>query len=183
MNATATIGVNSFVTRQTADSKFSHYSGSWEQLASLVEGHFSEAKQGYRDGVMLVPVPSEGFFSGVVEVTPDTMLKATFEARRKDEEPYLQVVALGGAKLPAQSVDIVLYRRDVLLEEGPDNVSTDAEWEIISINARPTVEPEPLTPMAMARNMLELPGGTKAEYSAEEFASSIVYWSKRAMQG
>lgn len=180
------IGINSFVLRQTADSKFSHYSGSWEELASLVERHFGEAKPGYRDGVLLVPVPSEGFFSGVVEITPDTPLKitkATFEARRKGEDPYLQIVALGGEKLPAKMVDVVLYGRDVLLEEGPDRVSTEAEWEVISLNARPTEEPEPLTPMAMARNFLVRPGGTKAEYTAEEFAHSIIYWSKRAMRG
>lgn len=177
------IGINSFVTRQTADSKFSHFGGSWEELVSLVEKYFGEAKSGYRDGVMLVPVPSDGFFSGVVEVNSDTPLKATFEARRKGEDPYLQIVALGGEKLPAKTVDVVLYRRDVLLEEGPDHVSTEAEWEVISINARPTEEPEPLTPMAMARNFLVLPGGTKADYTAEEFARSIIYWSKRAMHG
>ena len=119
----------------------------------------------------------------MVEVTPETLLKATFEARRDGENACVQVIVLGGEKLPAQLVDIVVYRRDVLLEDGSDAVSTGADWEIVSINARPTEEPEPLTPMAMARNMLDLPGGTKAEYSAEEFAHAIVYWSRRAMRG
>ena len=89
----------------------------------------------------------------------------------------------------------MLYRRDVLLEdyerersEGRDAkledfVGTDCEWELVSINARPTPEPEPLTPDTMARNFLELPGGTKADYTAEEFARAILYWSCRAMLG
>jgi hypothetical protein len=64
-----------------------------------------------------------------------------------------------------------------------NEAETDSDWEIISINARATVDDEPLTPMAMARNFLEFTGGTKAEYSAEEFAKSIVYWSNKAMKG
>ena len=177
------IGINKFVLRQTAESKFSHYSGNWEDLKSLVEKGFGESNSGYRDGVRLVSVPAEGFFSGVVEVNGETPLKAIFEARRKNEEPFLQIVAIGGEKLPAKVVEVVVYRRDVLLEDGPDAVSTEAEWEVVSINARPTEEEEPLTPMAMARNMLVLPGGTKATYTAEEFAKAIIYWSKRAMRG
>ena len=38
-------------------------------------------------------------------------------------------------------------------------------------------------PVAMARNMLGLPGGSEATYTAEEFATAIVYWSTRAMCG
>jgi hypothetical protein len=37
--------------------------------------------------------------------------------------------------------------------------------------------------MAMARNFLVLPGGTKAEYTAAQFAEAIIYWSTRAMHG
>lgn len=179
----ATIGMNSFALRQTADSRFSHFGGTNEELVAMVESHFGAAKPGYRDGVLLVPVPPEGFFSGVVQVTPETPLRATFEARRQGEDAFVSVVALGGEKLPARAVDIVVYRRDILLEDGPDSVSTDAEWEIISLNARATEGPEPLTPMAMARNLLGLPGGTHAEYSAQEFAEAIIYWSSRAMRG
>ena len=173
------IAVNEFCRRQTHGSKFSHFAGTFEELASLVERYFNSATQGYRDGVLLVPVPTEGFFSGVVEVTTETPLRATFVARRKGEDPYLQVEAVGGEKAKAGAVEIVLYRHDVLGEDA----STDAEFEIISINARPTEGPEPMTPVAMARNFLELPGGTKAEYSAEEFAKAIIYWSTRAMRG
>lgn len=175
------IAVNQFVERQTADSRFSHFAGTWEELVELVKANFEKAKPGYRDGVMTVPVPADGFFSGVVELTEDTPLKAEFSARRKGEDAYINVVAVGGNKIPAKSVEIVVYRHDVLEADG--DASTDAEWEIISINARPTDESEPMTPVAMARNFLGMAGGTTAEYTAQQFAEAIIYWSKRAMKG
>jgi hypothetical protein len=180
---------NSFVKRQTAESRFSHFDETWEELETLVETHLDKATPGYRDGVILVPVPPERFASGVVEVTPDTSLVATFKARSPGEEPFIDVVALRGlagpAKLQAKHVDIVLYRHDVLDAEvtRDANGAPVATWEIISINARPTDEPEPMHPMAMARNFLGLPGGTQANHTAEEFARAVVYWSKRAMCG
>ena len=173
------IGINNFVRRQTQSSKFSHFAGTFDELSTLVEENFSLAQPGYMDGAMLVPLPSEGFFSGVVEVTAEMPLVATFSARRKGEEPYLQIEAISGQKLPAKFVEAVVYRHDTLGEDA----TTAAEWEIVSLNGRPTEEPEPLTPVAMARNFLQLPGGTEAVYTAEEFASSIMYWSKRAMCG
>ena len=64
------VGVNVFVLRQTADSKFSHFDGSFEQVAEMTDFWFEQqGKPGYRDGVMLVRVPASGFFCGVVEVT------------------------------------------------------------------------------------------------------------------
>lgn len=175
------IGINSLALRQTQDSKYSHFAGTQEELISLVEGNFEQAKPGYRDGVILIPVPAEGFSSGVVQVTADTQLKAEFSARRRGEDPYVQVVAVGGEKLPAKVVEVVCYRHDVLAADG-DN-STNAEWEVISINARSTEGPEPMTPMAMARNFLGMPGGTKAEYTAQQFAEAIWYYRDKVMLG
>jgi hypothetical protein len=173
------ICINELAKRQTAESRFSHFEGSMDDLAKLVEASLNNAKPGYKDGVWLVPVPPTGFFSGVVELTEATPLKAEFSARRKGEDLYINVVAVGGEKLPAKVVEVVIYRHDVL----GDDASTDSEWEVVSINARPTEESEPMTPVAMARNFLELPGGTKAEYTAQQFAEAIIYWSKRAMRG
>jgi len=177
------IGINPFVRRQTADSRFSHFDGALERVIGLGRDFFDKAKPGYRDGVVLVAVPAAGFFSGVVELTPETKLRTTFVARQPGEDPVKVTEAIGAEKLPALHVELVLYRRDVLLEDGPDAAPSGADWELISINARPTPEPEPLTPDAMARNFLVLPGGTKADYTAEEFAQSILYWSCRAMAG
>jgi len=199
-----TVGINPFVRRQTADSRFSHFDGDLDAVADMAALWWSSAREpGYRDGVVLVSVLPKGFFSGVVEVTEETPLLTTFEARQRGEDPVLVTVALKGEKLPAGRVDLVLYRRDVLLEDfererkaaeekGETFSKTEAgyaptgrEWELVSINAEPgeADEPAPLTPDAMARNYLSLPGGTKADYSAEEFARSILYWSCRAMIG
>jgi hypothetical protein len=40
---------------------------------------------------------------------------------------------------------------------------------------------EPMSPIAMAKNLLGLPGGTHADYTAEEFARSILFWARHAM--
>jgi len=170
-----TIATHPFVTRQTAESRFAHFDGSWQELEALVLEHFDEGQRGYRDGVLLVPVPPEGFFASTVEVTEDTELVARFEARQEGEEPVLSVAAKGRPKQAAKAVDIVLYRHDVLAED--NDRSSEAEWEIISVNARVTDKPEPMDPVTMARNFLHLAGGTKGKFTAEEFAESIIYWA------
>jgi len=175
------VAINSFVRRQTAASKFSHFEGSFEDLVALVEANLDKGVQGYRPGVLLVPVPAEGFKSGVVEVNETTELKATFGARLRGELPYIDVVAVGGEKLAAKFAEVVLYSHAVLAEE--NEAETEAEFEVISINARATDVPEPMHPVSMARNHMGMVGGTKAEYTAEQFAEAIVYWSQRAMKG
>jgi hypothetical protein len=175
------VGTNGFARRQTPESRFSHYEGPWDALEALVEANIGRAATGAKDGILLVPVPPDGFFSGVVEVGPGTPLSARFEARRQGEQAYLEVLAAGGDKLPAKAVDVVAYRPDVLGDDATPG--RPWEWEIVSINARPTLGPEPQHPVSMARNQLGLPGGTKAEYSADDFARAVVYWSTRAMRG
>ena len=171
------IALNNFVRRQTPESGFSHFEGSEEELIQIVHENFANHRAGYRDGVILVPVPADRFRTPIVLLNEDTRLHARFKARREGEQPCVDVTAEGN-KSQALVAEIVLYRNDVLRENSEE--STDADWEIISINARSTAEQEPMTPMAMARNFLGLTGGTKATYTAEEFAQAIVYWSQRA---
>lgn len=173
-----TIGVNEFVKRQTRESKFSHYDGAWEDLATEVMANWKNAKPGYRDGVVLVPLAPEKFFSGVVQVEDGVELSAQLTRRRPNEEPYLEVLARKARKLPAKAVEIVCYRKDVLEKDG-DPVS-GADWDIISVNASPEGA-TPMDPVTMMRNFLELPGGTKGVYTAEEFARSIRFWSTHVM--
>ena len=175
---TVTLGVNTFVRRQTKASKFSYYDGSLEEVIRLAQEHPLDASLATdRDGVLYVTVPPENFFSGVVGVTPETQLRATFTARREGEEPFVQVEALGGRKLPAKKVVLVFYSREALRKDA----STNADWELISINASTVEGDEPPTPMAMARNQLGLPGGSPAHYTSEQWAQSVHYWSTRAM--
>lgn len=181
MKTMLSLGINEFVTRQTAESRFSHFEGTWEELRDLVADNFDKAKPGYKDGVVLVPVPPDRFKSGVVELTSETKLKTTFEPRREGEDHYLQTVAIGAPKTPAKFVEIAVYSHATLLARNEQ--STDKDWEVVTILARATEGEEPMTPMTMARNMLGLTGGTSATYTAEEFARAIVYWSKRCMSG
>ena len=59
--------------------------------------------------------------------------------------------------------------------------SGNADWELISINALPEgVESMPMGPTTMMRNQLELNGGTKAEYSSDEWAESVRFWQTYA---
>lgn len=157
---------------------FSYFEGTPEELAALVEAHLHEGKPAPgRQGVLLVPVPPSRFLSGVVRVSAETRLTAVFEARRRGEDPVITVKA-EGEPAPAVAVDIVVYSHEAL---GAD-ASGPYEWEVVSVNARDTLGDEPPHPVAMARNQLGLPGGSPANYTADEFARAIIYWSTRAMR-
>lgn len=171
-----------FVKRQTSESGYSHFSGSWSDLETLAEWAFNNPNRvtpGYRDGVVLVEVPAEiGFYSAIVSLQEKTKLKANFAPRRDGEAPFIRV-STKAKKQPAKYASLVLYRHDVLAEN--NERETDAEWEIVAIKARVTEEEEPMDPYTMARNFLHLEGGTKGSFSAKEFANSIVYWNNHCM--
>ena len=168
--------INDFARRHRADSPFSYFSGSDEELLELIRANFEKAEDGNQTGIKLVSVPAQGFFSGVVRVTPDTHLTAVFRTRREGEEPFLEAQALKAEKLPAKYVTLVVYHRDTL---GDDSTS-EANWQLVSINAS-AEENEPQSPISMARNFLGLEGGTPTKYTAEEFAEAIIYWSRHAL--
>lgn len=175
-----------FVKRQTPDSGFSHFEGSWEELEDLAsaimsmpEHYKNNIRPGYKDGVVLVNMfHPERFRSAIVDLTQDTKLRAAYAPRRAGEDPFLRVSAKGN-KQPANYASVVLYRADVLAENSERE--TDAEWEIVAIKARVSLEEEPMDPYTMARNFLHLKGGTKGDFTAEQFAQSIVYWNNHAM--
>ena len=63
-----------------------------------------------------------------------------------------------------------------------DEQSTTAEWELISFHALPEgIDEMPMGPVTMMRNQLELPGGTKANYSPDEWANSVEFWQHYAV--
>jgi hypothetical protein len=177
-----TIQFNNFVRRQTESSPFSHWNLSDEQLLNLVNNNFSKAANGYRDGVILVPVEPEGFFSSVVKLNAGDKLEGEFKARKEGEDPRKTIHAKG-TKMPAKSVSVVLYRKDVLAE-GKEN-STDADWEIVSINANPEVGEMPIQPDTLIANHFQLSGGTSTNMSDSEFVEalrvSVMYWKDKAM--
>lgn len=179
------VAAGEFVKRQTPESGFSHYEGSWEELEGMV--HTSMMKEqcvrpGYKDGVILVDLTAgyehRKFYSALIELNEDTKLRAEYSSRRIGEAPFIRI----GAKAPkqlAKYVTFVCYRHDVLDEN--NERETDAEWEIVAIKARVTEEEEPMDPYTMARNFLHLKGGTKGDFTAEQFAKSILYWNNHCM--
>lgn len=184
-----TIGLIDFVRRQTPESKYNHFDGSWDELLDLVRAQWDKrAVSPHNSGVVLVPMPSElthRFYTSIVEVTPCMALQAEFAPRVPGEDAFIQVSAPGVAKVPAKRAEIILYSHDTLAQDGDAPPTREADWYLVSINAYASEEDEPMNPMTMARNFLGLKGGTKPEnpYSAEEFARAIVYWSRHVRAG
>jgi len=179
------VGVNDFVKRQTPDSKFSYYDNTRGRLVDLVQQALPEGKEGYRNGILLVPVAPEGFFTNVVTLKDGDVLSGAFASRRDGEAPRKEftVVREGASSQPAKSVDVVLYRSDVLAED--DDASTDAQWEVISINAYPTEGGEgPIQPETLCHNHFGSDGGTETQMTNDEFVdalqTSFEFWADKA---
>jgi hypothetical protein len=179
-----TIAINTFARRQTVESPFSHWLHSDETLLKLVHANFGKAKQGYREGVLLVPVEPDGFFSSVVQLKAGDKLQGEFKARREGEEPRKTLHA-SGDKIAAKSVEVVLYS-NALLAASKDN-TTDADWEVISVNASPEEGEAPIQPDTLIANHFQLSGGTATNMSDSEFVDalrkSVLYWKDKALVG
>ena len=138
--------------------------------------------EGYRDGVVLIEINGElakKFDCPLVKINKETKLSAKYIKRRPDEEPYIQIRALNGQSLKTDSVDLVLYRNDVLKETNEQ--STNADWELIAFMAKPKSIKMPMGPITMMRNQLQKPGGTKGFYESEKWAESVDFWQKYAI--
>ncbi len=175
------VACGSFVKRQTKESGHSHFEGSWEYLEKWTQFRMSipgNITPGYKDGVILVKMNPYMFRSGIVKLDDKSKLKANYSPRRDGEASFIRVAAKGKKQI-AKYASVVLYRWDILEEN--NERETDAEWEIVCIKARVSEEEEPMHYYTMARNFLHLEGGTKGDFSAEQFAKSIVYWNNHAM--
>ena len=138
--------------------------------------------------MILVRVPAEGFFTGVVTLTEGTELVGSFKARREGETPRKQVLAKGAKKLPAAQVDIVLYRTDVLAESGDNTLEVSQDnWEVISINASPVEGDIPINPITLMHNHFGSDGGTATNMTDEQFVAALregfAFWADKAMAG
>ena len=145
--------------------------------------HCGNFKNGYRDGVVIVQVEDillHHFICPFVQISDKTKLRAVVTRRRPNEAPYIQIRALNGAPLKTGSVDLILYRHDVLAETNEQTSNTD--WELISFHAIPEgIHDMPMGPVTMMRNQLQLIGGTKAYYESEDWAESVNFWQGYAM--
>ncbi len=190
-----TVGVNDFAKRQTRDSEFTNFNGTWDQLGLLATELLFDNKRfgdqlslpmlenGYREGVMILHVPEHmcyGFYTYTDFPMFDGMrLEANYEkVPGREHEPPKVRIKIGEGKRKCNYVDIILYGHEVLEEDG--DASTDLPWEIVSVNGKLKKDTPPMDPMTIVRNWKHLPGGTemkdaKPEDVLEMLCQSIMY--------
>lgn len=178
------IHITNFVRRQTETSQHSHWNISDEDLVNRITNNLHKAHNGYREGVILVPIDPNGFFSSITDLKINDHLNGSFTCRREGEEPRKSIFVVGN-KAPAKTVWIVLYAHHVLAEKNENE--TAADYEVVSVNASPTEdnEPAPMPPETLIANHFELSGGTATKMTDAEFVESlrksVLYWKDKAL--
>jgi len=181
------IAWSSFVRRQTKWSPHSYTELPDEEVLRRVQVHFTEAKSSYRPDVLAVPVEPDGFFSSTVTLKYGDSLRGQYTPRSGNEMCRKGVQVVGGEKTPAKYVEIILYSHAALEEDG--GASTDADFEIISINASACEGPEPIPMEALLYNYFHEEGsgdggtampGTTPEQFVGLLRESFMFWRDRA---
>ena len=179
------VSVNKFVERQIKGSgKTYSLAFSFKEIAKYAENQIRNGNfiKSYREGIIKVNVEKsmvKYFHCPLVKIDEKSKLISKVVKRRSNELPYIQTRVLKGLKKTPAKVELILYSHKVLLEKNEN--STNSEWELISINSVPkNVDTLPMKPVTMMRNQLDLPGGTKANYSSDEWARSVLFWQQYA---
>ena len=186
VNLHNTVGVNEFVKRQQKNTGKTYSVLTFDEIAQHAEEKLNNInfQNGYRDGVVIINVDShliDKFICPFVKINDDSILKAEVSKRRKNEDNYIRIKAKNGTPLKTGSVELILYRKDVL-QETQEN-TTNAEWELISFHALPHgIKKLPMGPVTMMRNQLGLTGGTKGNYSSKEWAESVKFWQEYSIK-
>jgi hypothetical protein len=167
--------------RHVASSQYSHFDISEQEVLERVMNSHDRWIQGYRSGVILVPIDPQGFWSSTAVLNERDTIHGDYRPRKEGEEPR-KSTWIYGDKVPALAVDVVLYSHDVL-QEG-DEAESLADYEIISINAHPTNENNvPMRPGTLMANHFTLSGGTATNMSPEAFVASlkrsVMYWKDK----
>ena len=161
------VGVEDFVRRQSEESEYTHFDGTWEELCKMTDDAMRDMnfENSYREGVYVVHLPKEvaGRFYTFTDydMFEGMNLQAEYkrEAGREHEPPRVKVQILED-KLPCKYVDIILYAAHVLAEDEPDKVRPFC-LGIVSINGRRRKKAAPMDPLTIVRNWKHLPGGTE----------------------
>lgn len=176
------IKIHSILSRHTLESEFTHWTLSDDNLLERVRESWHLAQTGYRDGVVVVPVHPSGFFSPVVFLQPGDQFVGSYKSRQPGETPRKSTAVLrpNAAKSAAVGVNVICYHRDVLAE---DNEQFDAEWAIVSVNARITHENEPMTVGTLLANHFKADGGTDTKMTPAQFETALRtsynYWKDK----
>jgi len=176
---------NSFVLRQTKDSKYSCPLVSWEEVCTMVEDNLPNMRPGYRKGVVLVDLNPDYFLTSLTVLEEGAVLTGSYEARRKGETPRKSFVAKG-QKTKAQEAFAVLYASTVLAEDGDNELpAKEGNWEIISINASPVRGEMPINPTTLMHNHFASDGGTSTGLTDSEFVKMLgeafSFWKDKAI--
>ena len=151
--------------------------------ASKIPEHVFE---GYRDGVVLVKLPTSlTMYNKTIELQPDDKLVTLYESRVPGEEPrkniYVQLTLSSSRIGPAKSVFAVLYRKDVLAEDG-ENIEED--WAVVALITSSLDEPEPMDPDTLIHNHFHLSGGTHNGWDSDRFEQELEisyrFWKNKA---
>ena len=138
------------------------------------------------DRKVLVPISPINFYCPLRAKLVEGLPIQTKAIRRQDgEDLYLETYVKESDAIkfnalierPAVEVNVVCYSAEAV-QENNQKRSTDADWEIITYLATDGGI-EPMSPLVMARNYLEMPGGTKTDYSAQQFAEAIYHHSTK----
>ena len=179
-----TFGINECVENRSANSPNSHYEGTLGELVFLAANDWASAEpmldaDGNETGVWVYNVKDlSRFYTGIVPIGPDSVLKTTVEAREGIvEAAWKKTVALCRKTLGVSAV-LGFYSHEILAKKNENSTSND--FELVFYNVEPTMQRSPLSPENMARNFLNLDGGTKQNYTAQQFAESIAFWAVHA---
>jgi hypothetical protein len=167
---------------------------STQWVCDQVQKYFKKAKRGYRDGVLIVPIPPRKFFSPVVKLKKDSVLMGKFCQRMDNEECRKKIGIPNIPLVRAKYCDVVLYSREVLQETKENTLNPSmlrvggpaefSDWEIITILPRLDAA-QPMPVETLLYNHFQQSGGTKTNMTNDEFVEelkkSFLYWKDKAM--
>lgn len=178
------IAFNPLTKRQVADSHFTHWTISNEEVMKRVVSEIDGlGEQPDTSKPLTLSIPPGAFFSPIVRMEDGDKLVGDYKPRHgQGEEPRksIQVVKPGAVKLAAGTVEVILYSHELLLTS--DDASSDADWEIITINA--SADGCPVLPDTLIANHLGLSGSTNHKKTnddfVEELRKSVTFWNHHA---
>lgn len=169
-----------------------------EYVLHSVNRNFKKQKNGYRNGVILVPINPLKFKCPIVLLKDGHKLMGEYKSRVEGEEPRKKVGVPNVDGTPAKFCDVVLYSREVLWEKkensplpsekivygGINPIEDYPEWEIITILPK-LDEEQPMPVDTLLYNHFNGNGGTQTNMTNEEFIKelqkSFLYWKDKGI--
>ena len=187
-----TISMLRFMDRQRDPNQgLTHWEISDAELIQRIQDNWDNRRPGYREGVVLVPISSEGIKAGIRILQPGDPLTGSYNPRREGETPrktlrYMTPGSIADAKITPVSTDVVLYHQDVLAE---DDTFIDEEWGIVTVLGKlcGADQEEPMDPTTLMANHFHDDGGSQTGMTPEEFEkalrASYWHWRDKAILG